>query len=140
MIVAGGTESMSMVPMGGNKISPNPWLVDNYPDAYINMGLGRKISRGIWDYARGGGCVFGEFAQESGGSDCGGSVCGGDGGGGSEERFGADEWKWKPNPRTLKPEGCGTQYPKQNKATTQTFTLTKMNCRGRIRAWKFWRG
>jgi len=46
VIVAGGTESMSMVPMGGNKISPNPWLVDNYPDAYINMGLGRKISRG----------------------------------------------------------------------------------------------
>src|SRR6202158_5449342 len=35
VIVAGGTESMSMVPMGGNKISPNPWLVDHYPDAYI---------------------------------------------------------------------------------------------------------
>src|SRR5579872_5015459 len=31
-IVAGGTESMSMIPMGGNKISPNPWLVENYPD------------------------------------------------------------------------------------------------------------
>jgi acetyl-CoA acyltransferase len=40
--VAGGTESMSMVPMGGNKISPNPWLVDHYPDAYINMGLGTE--------------------------------------------------------------------------------------------------
>src|SRR5271168_1606013 len=39
VIVAGGTESMSLVPMGGNKISPNPWLVDHYPDAYINMGL-----------------------------------------------------------------------------------------------------
>jgi acetyl-CoA acyltransferase len=39
VIVAGGTESMSMVPMGGHKISPNPWLVDNYPDAYLNMGL-----------------------------------------------------------------------------------------------------
>src|ERR1700724_4840351 len=39
VIVAGGTESMSMVPMGGNKISPNPWLVDNYPDAYLSMGL-----------------------------------------------------------------------------------------------------
>jgi acetyl-CoA acyltransferase len=37
--VAGGTESMSMVPMGGNKISPNPWLMDNYPDAYLGMGL-----------------------------------------------------------------------------------------------------
>jgi acetyl-CoA acyltransferase len=42
IIVAGGTESMSLVPMGGNKISPNPWLVDNYPDAYINMGLGTE--------------------------------------------------------------------------------------------------
>jgi acetyl-CoA acyltransferase len=42
IIVAGGTESMSMVPMGGNKISPNPWLIDNYPDSYINMGLGTE--------------------------------------------------------------------------------------------------
>ena len=38
-IVAGGTESMSMIPMGGNKISPNPWLVEHYPDAYLSMGL-----------------------------------------------------------------------------------------------------
>jgi acetyl-CoA acyltransferase len=37
--VAGGTESMSMVPMGGNKVSPNPWLMDHYPDAYVSMGL-----------------------------------------------------------------------------------------------------
>ncbi len=42
VIVAGGTESMSLVPMGGNKISPNPWLVDHYPDAYISMGLGTE--------------------------------------------------------------------------------------------------
>src|ERR1700681_3754816 len=42
VIVAGGTESMSLVPMGGHKISPNPWLVDHYPDAYINMGLGTE--------------------------------------------------------------------------------------------------
>jgi acetyl-CoA acyltransferase len=39
VILAGGTESMSMIPMGGNKISPNPWLVENYPDAYLSMGL-----------------------------------------------------------------------------------------------------
>jgi acetyl-CoA acyltransferase len=39
VIVAGGTESMTMIPMGGHKISPNPWLVANYPDAYLNMGL-----------------------------------------------------------------------------------------------------
>jgi acetyl-CoA acyltransferase len=37
--VAGGTESMSMVPMGGNKISPNPTLVDSYPDVYLSTGL-----------------------------------------------------------------------------------------------------
>jgi acetyl-CoA acyltransferase len=37
--VAGGTESMSMVPMGGHKVSPNPWLMDHYPDAYLGMGL-----------------------------------------------------------------------------------------------------
>ena len=39
VIVAGGTESMSMVPMGGNKVAPNPWLMDHYPDAYLGMGL-----------------------------------------------------------------------------------------------------
>lgn len=39
VIVAGGTESMSMIPMGGNKISPNPWLMDHYPDSYLGMGL-----------------------------------------------------------------------------------------------------
>ena len=39
VIVAGGTESMPMVPMGGNKISPNPWLMDHYPDSYLGMGL-----------------------------------------------------------------------------------------------------
>jgi len=38
-IVAGGTETMSMVPMGGNKIVPNPTLVDSWPDYYLNMGL-----------------------------------------------------------------------------------------------------
>jgi acetyl-CoA acyltransferase len=37
--IAGGAESMSMVPMGGHKISPNPWLMDHYPDTYLNMGL-----------------------------------------------------------------------------------------------------
>ncbi len=38
-IVAGGTETMSLIPMGGNKISPNPTLVDTWPDYYLNMGL-----------------------------------------------------------------------------------------------------
>jgi acetyl-CoA acyltransferase len=39
IILAGGTESMTMIPMGGNKVSPNPWLMDHYPDAYLSMGL-----------------------------------------------------------------------------------------------------
>ena len=39
VVVAGGTESMSMVPMGGNKIAPNPTLVDSYPDVYLTTGL-----------------------------------------------------------------------------------------------------
>src|SRR5262245_60420594 len=38
-IIAGGTESMSLVPMGGNKIAPNPALVDSYPDVYLTTGL-----------------------------------------------------------------------------------------------------
>jgi acetyl-CoA acyltransferase len=37
--VAGGTESMSMVPMTGNKLSPNPGLVETYPDVYLTTGL-----------------------------------------------------------------------------------------------------
>ncbi|MGC2720374.1 MAG: acetyl-CoA C-acyltransferase [Candidatus Acidiferrales bacterium] len=37
--IGGGTESMSMIPMGGNKVAPNPWLADNYPDTYLSMGL-----------------------------------------------------------------------------------------------------
>jgi len=39
IIIAGGTESMSMIPMGGHKIAPNPWLIENYPDSYLTMGL-----------------------------------------------------------------------------------------------------
>ncbi len=39
IVVAGGVESMTMIPMGGHKVSANPWLVSNYPDAYLSMGL-----------------------------------------------------------------------------------------------------
>ncbi len=38
-IIAGGTESMSMIPMGGHKIAPNPTLVETHPDTYLSMGL-----------------------------------------------------------------------------------------------------
>jgi acetyl-CoA acyltransferase len=37
--VAGGAESMSLIPMGGNKPSPNPWLAEKYPQALLTMGL-----------------------------------------------------------------------------------------------------
>ena len=39
IILAGGAESMSMIPMSGNKFAPNPWMVDHQPEIYINMGL-----------------------------------------------------------------------------------------------------
>ena len=39
IIVAGGLETMSMIPMGGNVVRPNPKIVDSYPDYYLNMGL-----------------------------------------------------------------------------------------------------
>jgi acetyl-CoA acyltransferase len=39
VIVAGGLETMSMIPMGGNVVRPNPRLVESYPDYYLNMGL-----------------------------------------------------------------------------------------------------
>jgi acetyl-CoA acyltransferase len=39
VVVAGGAESMSMIPMGGNKPSPNPWLAEQYPAALLTMGL-----------------------------------------------------------------------------------------------------
>jgi acetyl-CoA acyltransferase len=38
-VLAGGTESMSMVPMGGHRISANPWLVEKHPESYLSMGL-----------------------------------------------------------------------------------------------------
>ena len=39
VVLAGGLESMSMIPMGGHTIRPNPYLVEHYPDFYLNMGL-----------------------------------------------------------------------------------------------------
>ncbi|MEO8726385.1 MAG: acetyl-CoA C-acyltransferase [Acidobacteriaceae bacterium] len=39
VVIAGGTESMSMISMGGNKVSANPSLIESYPDAYLSMGL-----------------------------------------------------------------------------------------------------
>ncbi len=39
VLLAGGTESMSMIPMGGHKLSVNPWLEENHPESYLSMGL-----------------------------------------------------------------------------------------------------
>ena len=39
VVVAGGTESMSLIPMGGHKVAPNPALVESYPDVYLSTGL-----------------------------------------------------------------------------------------------------
>ena len=39
VVIAGGTESMSRIPMGGHKVAPNPHLIDSYPDAYLTTGL-----------------------------------------------------------------------------------------------------
>jgi acetyl-CoA acyltransferase len=39
IIVAGGSESMSLLPMSGHKFAPNPWMVDNHPQIYMGMGL-----------------------------------------------------------------------------------------------------
>ncbi|WP_136513287.1 thiolase family protein [Geomonas edaphica] len=42
-IIAGGTESMSMIPMGGNKYSANPWLVATWPESYASMGITAEL-------------------------------------------------------------------------------------------------
>ncbi|TCS83758.1 acetyl-CoA C-acetyltransferase [Tepidibacillus fermentans] len=39
VVIAGGVESMSMIPMGGNRPAPNPWLMEHMPEAYMSMGL-----------------------------------------------------------------------------------------------------
>src|SRR5487761_1950153 len=39
IVIAGGSESMSLIPMSGNKFAPNPWMVDHIPQIYMGMGL-----------------------------------------------------------------------------------------------------
>jgi acetyl-CoA acyltransferase len=43
VVLAGGTESMSLIPMGGHKISPNPGLLERYPDSYLGMGITAEL-------------------------------------------------------------------------------------------------
>jgi acetyl-CoA acyltransferase len=62
VIVAGGAESMSFVPMGGNKISINPWLMEHYPDSYLSMGLTAERLAQRYDITR---QAADQFAYES---------------------------------------------------------------------------
>src|SRR5437588_11536637 len=39
LLIAGGSESMSLIPKGGHKLAPNPWFMDHRPEVYMNMGL-----------------------------------------------------------------------------------------------------
>jgi acetyl-CoA acyltransferase len=43
VILAGGVESMSLVPMGGNKYSANPTLVSTWPETYAGMGITAEL-------------------------------------------------------------------------------------------------
>jgi acetyl-CoA acyltransferase len=52
VIVAGGLETMSMIPMGGHVIRPNPYLVEHYPDFYLNMGLATENVARKYEVAR----------------------------------------------------------------------------------------
>ena len=52
VIVAGGLETMSLVPMGGHIIRPNPYLVEHYPDFYLNMGLATENDARKYEVSR----------------------------------------------------------------------------------------
>jgi acetyl-CoA acyltransferase len=52
IVLAGGSESMSLLPMSGHKFSPNPWLVDHRPEIYINMGLTAENVRRRFNISR----------------------------------------------------------------------------------------
>lgn len=52
VIVAGGLETMSMIPMGGNVFRPNPKIADTYPDYYLNMGLTAEALANKYDISR----------------------------------------------------------------------------------------
>ena len=126
VIVAGGTESMSMVPMGGNKISPNPWLVDNYPDAYINMGLGTENIARKFGITREAADAFaanshkkavaaiaaGAFADETVAVEV-------------KNTFLPMNGNGNRTPAPLNPKGAAPNTQKQNKATTQTFIFDR---------------
>jgi len=124
VIVAGGTESMSMVPMGGNKISPNPWLVDNYPDAYINMGLGTENIARKFGITREAADAFAANSHKK-------AVAAIAAGAFADETVAVEvknvsvAMNGNGTPAPLNPKGAAPNTQKQNKATTQTFSFDK---------------
>ncbi len=52
IVIAGGTESMSMIPMTGGKLAPNPWMVDHMPQIYMGMGLTAEQVRARYGIGR----------------------------------------------------------------------------------------
>jgi acetyl-CoA acyltransferase len=52
IMLAGGSESMSLIPFGGTKFMPNPWFVDHRPEVYMNMGLTAETIQRKWSVSR----------------------------------------------------------------------------------------
>ncbi len=52
VVIGAGMESMSLVPMGGNKLAPNPWLIQNHPEVYLGMGLTAEEVSERWKVTR----------------------------------------------------------------------------------------
>ena len=52
VILAGGAETMSLVPMSGFRLSPNPYLIENNPDVYMGMGLTAEHVAEEWHVTR----------------------------------------------------------------------------------------
>jgi acetyl-CoA acyltransferase len=52
IIIAGGAESMSLIPRGGNKTAPSPWFADNRPEIYMNMGLTAERVQRKYNFSR----------------------------------------------------------------------------------------
>src|SRR6185437_8322148 len=53
ILIAGGSESMSMIPFAGNNPAPNPWLAVHHPEVYMNMGLTAERLRTRYNVSRG---------------------------------------------------------------------------------------
>ena len=52
IMLGGGTESMSLLPMAGHHLAPNPWLIEHHPETYINMGLTAENVQRKWGITR----------------------------------------------------------------------------------------